>query len=183
MKSYTTKSNAKRAANKMGEQAVVVEIAKKVWVAFDSQNDADLYAAHGDLYCPNCNVHLSNGVDTNSNQIANGGKAYTHEFWCLGCDNGFGDLVVKAAPKSAPTGTGIKIEKARPEQNGVVRPSVGGKCRAIWDECDVFLVEMKRSPMPKEIKALAEKNEWNVNNAVIEMYQWRKFNGMTGRQK
>lgn len=29
---------------------------------------------------------------------------------------------------------------------------------------------------------VAEK-EWNENNALIELYQWRKFNGITGRQQ
>lgn len=80
------------------------------------------------------------------------------------------------------TGTGIKIEKDRPEQNGIVRPSVGGKCRAIWDACDALHAK-GTMPMPKVIKELAQANGWNENNAVIEMYQWRKFNGIIGRQK
>lgn len=80
-------------------------------------------------------------------------------------------------------GVGIKIEKDRPEQNGIVRPSVGGKCRAIWDACDTLYATKGRVPMPKEMKDLAKGWGWNENNAVIEMYQWRKFNGYTGRQK
>ena len=79
-------------------------------------------------------------------------------------------------------GTGIKIEKDRPEQNGIVRPSVGGKCRAIWDACDALHAK-GTMPMPKVIKELAQENGWNENNAVIEMYQWRKFNGIIGRHK
>jgi hypothetical protein len=29
---------------------------------------------------------------------------------------------------------------------------------------------------------MAAANGWNPNNASIEFYQWRKFNGITGRK-
>lgn len=89
--------------------------------------------------------------------------------------------VKEAAPVVEP-GKGIKIEKDRPEQNGIVRPSEGGKCRQVWDACD----EMHKSgslPMPKQMREWAQANNVNENNAVIEMYQWRKFHGFVGRQK
>lgn len=76
---------------------------------------------------------------------------------------------------------GIRIEKNRPERNGVQRPSAGGKCRAIWDYCDE-LNEKGVMPMPKLLKKVAAEKGWNANNAIIEMYQWRKFNGIVGRQ-
>lgn len=84
--------------------------------------------------------------------------------------------------KELPTGTGIKIEKDRPEQNGIVRPSVGGKCRQVWDFCD-RVMEGGQLPMPKQMREWAASKGVNENNAVIEMYQWRKFHGITGRQK
>jgi hypothetical protein len=66
---------------------------------------------------------------------------------------------------------GVKVEKNRPVQNGVKRPSEGTVCRAIWDELD------KHAGIDsKGVRALAIKNEWNLNNASIEFYQWRKFN-------
>ena len=34
----------------------------------------------------------------------------------------------------------------------------------------------------QQVKALAEERGWNPNNASIEFYQWRKFNGIRGRQ-
>ena len=80
-------------------------------------------------------------------------------------------------PSIAPsTAEGLKIEKDRPEHNGIRRPSVGGKCRAVWDACDDFYKSGKL-PMPKQMKAWAEETGTNPNNAVIEMYQWRKYNG------
>lgn len=76
------------------------------------------------------------------------------------------------------------VEKDRPEQNGIKRPSAGGLCRAVWDKCD----EMREAkggeiPTSKDVKAAAEVAGWNPNNALIEFYQWRKFNGITGRAK
>ena len=85
------------------------------------------------------------------------------------------------APKEAPKTTGLIIEKDRPEQNGVKRPSAGGLCRAVWDACWAHQGTTGLPPTAKEVKALAEANGWNQNNASIEYYQWRKFNGISGR--
>ena len=85
------------------------------------------------------------------------------------------------APKAEPKTTGLIIEKNRPEQNGVKRPSAGGLCRAVWDACWAHQEATGLPPTAKEVKALAEANGWNPNNASIEYYQWRKFNGISGR--
>ena len=85
------------------------------------------------------------------------------------------------APKAEPKTTGLIIEKNRPEQNGVKRPSAGGLCRAVWDACWAHQAATGTPPTAKEVKAIAETNCWNPNNASIEYYQWRKFNGITGR--
>ena len=85
------------------------------------------------------------------------------------------------APKAEPKTTGLIIEKNRPEQNGVKRPSAGGLCRAVWDACWAHQEIAGTPPTAKEVKAIAETNGWNPNNASIEYYQWRKFNGITGR--
>jgi hypothetical protein len=76
---------------------------------------------------------------------------------------------------------GLKIEKDRPEQNGIKRPSEGGRCRAVWDACDEFAQRTGFDPTAKEVREMATANGWNANNASIEFYQWRKFNGITGR--
>jgi hypothetical protein len=92
------------------------------------------------------------------------------------------ELKVERKKINAKLDKSFPIEKDRPEQNGIRRPSAGGKCRAIWDACDTMQSE-GGMPAPKTIKALAGERGWNVNNAIIEMYQWRKFNGIAGRQK
>lgn len=92
-----------------------------------------------------------------------------------------GDAV--AAPTTsappAPTGTGLKIEKDREEKNGIKRPSIGGKCRAIWDALDAHAESTGDDPTAKDVKVLAAEQGWNPNNASIEFYQWRKFHGIT----
>ncbi|QIW90718.1 UNVERIFIED_ORG: hypothetical protein GCAPEGMB_00399 [Vibrio phage V07] len=84
------------------------------------------------------------------------------------------------APKTVKLfGRGIKIEKNREERNGIKRPSIGGACRAVWDECDRIHAETGLVPMPKQLKAWAREVGANENNAVIELYVWRKFMGFT----
>jgi hypothetical protein len=92
---------------------------------------------------------------------------------------------LEAADKPAaatPTGNGLKIEKDRPEQNGIKRPSAGGRCRAVWDALDAYRAETGDVPTAKVVASLAADEGWNPNNASIEFYQWRKYNGITGRQ-
>lgn len=82
------------------------------------------------------------------------------------------------------TESGRKIEKDRPKQNGVTRPSAGGMCRNVWDFCDVLqngATELQVTVA--QVKAHAEASSWNANNASIEYYQWRKYHGFRGRQQ
>lgn len=64
-----------------------------------------------------------------------------------------------------------KIEQNRPTQNGVTRPSIGGKCRRVWDILDEL-----ETPSLANIKKIAKQRRWNLNNTIIEYYQWKKFN-------
>jgi len=165
-------------------ERVGVSEEKEKQLKAEREFDEQYIEKFGTAHCPHCNVHLENGawtfdealeehLDPKSSAFP---EMFTHEFLCLGCGEEFGEereLPVK--------GEGIKIEKDRPEQNGIVRPSAGGKCRAIWDFCDE-LNEKGVMPMPKLLKEAAREKGWNENNAVIEMYQWRKFHGIVGRQ-
>ena len=95
-----------------------------------------------------------------------------------------GEVPVPEVPtenKAAPKSTGLTIEKDRPEQNGVKRPSAGGMCRAVWDACWAHQLATETVPTAQWVKAKAIAEGWNPNNASIEYYQWRKFNGISGR--
>lgn len=73
---------------------------------------------------------------------------------------------------------GYTIEKNRPMQNGVKRPSAGTVCGDVWAAFDA-------NPTIKagELAALADANQWNRTNVSCEFYNWRKFNGISGRSK
>jgi hypothetical protein len=143
--------------------------------------------------CPGCGIHLDNGVlchtdESITEEGMGSGKSYhqagemTTQYECLGCGHAFGEALEPYVAPAAPvhTGTGLKIEKDRVEQNGIKRPSVGGKCRAIWDYLDA-LVAAQITPTAKQVKEDSVTHGWNPNNASIEFYQWRKFNGIQGR--
>lgn len=187
MTTYSTKAAAKKGAKRQNldlDTLNFLENAEGRWYWEESKAEEVVETAETEApvigeftHCPHCNIHLDNGYQTHDNLVADkmeGCKEF--EYMCLACGGEFG-------PAIKTPGTGIKIEKDRPEQNGIVRPSVGGKCRAIWDFCDEFHAAQGRLPMPKEMKEVSQEKGWNANNAVIEMYQWRKFNGYTGRQK
>jgi hypothetical protein len=86
-------------------------------------------------------------------------------------------------PVAPRTRKGVTIEKDREERNGVKRPSKGGVCREVWDYLDTFRDTGPRMPTAKDVREEAPRYKWNSNNAMIEFYQWRKFNGITGRAK
>lgn len=90
--------------------------------------------------------------------------------------------ITEAATPKKRAASGRKIEKAREEQNGVKKPSVGGVCREVWDFCDhVQATEGVAAVTASVVRQAAEDKGWNPNNASIELYQWRKFNGISGR--
>lgn len=90
----------------------------------------------------------------------------------------------QAVAQRAASRGAYQIEKDRPSQNGIKRPSAGGLCRAVWDEMD-HLRDSQQGAIPSaaQVKEAAKGKEWNENNAMIEFYQWRKFNGIVGRAK
>lgn len=157
----------------------------------DPQDQA-LIKQCGHANCPNCGVHLTNGFwdvdflvkDKMSSKLADYAsdaeeinQEANFAFCCMGCGAYFGearvpmDLTPKKA--AAPAGTGIKIEKQREERNGLKRPSAGGVCRQVWDWCDAFLAQNGKAPKPSDLKNSGF--DWNQNNAVAELYRWKKF--------
>lgn len=93
-----------------------------------------------------------------------------------------------AAPAPATPAPAAPVKKAtrkrveREQQNGVFKPNAG-KCRNIWDWCELVYVTNVDQPTVADVRAQAEHEGWNTTNAVIEFYNWRKFNGISGRVK
>lgn len=74
--------------------------------------------------------------------------------------------------------SGYKIDPVRPEQNGVKRPSAGTLCGAVWEYLDA-----NPASTAKEMVAIAADRNWNRTNVLCELYNWRKFNGLTRATK
>lgn len=84
----------------------------------------------------------------------------------------------KSRPRLRRRGTLLKkfdAKSDRPIRNGVAMRTKGGKCREVWDWCDIYYRDHGRSPTGREVKCVAEERGWNHITANISMYQWRKF--------
>ena len=96
------------------------------------------------------------------------------------------------ATGSAVVGTPTPKAESKPRagtiiKNGARQPGEGTKCRAVWDTLDDLVKNRKvgendlygaKDIMVVDARILAETNDWNMNNTVIEFYQWRKFHGL-----
>lgn len=199
IKTYSSKSNAKRAAVAAGldmSVAVLVEVEggfvyQAPAVEVDDGSSVSHYSVHGLLECPSCKCHLSNGVmdfDSLVDSMGSAKKAWAEqakEYACMGCGFEFGDDIDEPGTKAkaVSTGTGIKIQKERVEANGVVRPSVGGVCDKVWLHCDALAAVDNMVPAVKDIKAWAAAEGVDNTTATIQYYAWRKHMGVVGRAK
>ncbi len=158
-KTYTKRENAKRAAIAAGVPAELVEItvhkdAEGVRFGWKAK-DAAASAAQGAANTPAATA-------TESKPVAAPAAAH---------------VVTTSKPKQAAA-----PKVPRQERNGVKRPRAGGACAAVWDFCDhVARTEGASEVTSKVVKQAAADKGWNENNALIEMYGWRRFNGITGR--
>lgn len=64
-----------------------------------------------------------------------------------------------------------KASKARSEIRNGVRKPIKGKCADVWAALDAIEGEVSITT----VRALAAEKGWNLNNATIEFYGWRKF--------
>lgn len=88
--------------------------------------------------------------------------------------------VVEVTTQPAPTDPVAPVKsKTRSEtRNGVRRP-IKGKCADVWNALDNMLPN--GVPTIGNVRDLAKANSWNVNNATIEFYAWRKFHGLNNK--
>lgn len=94
--------------------------------------------------------------------------------------DGLGSLVHtngRATPARKPT-----VGRASPTptsdrevRNGILEPSPGGLCEAVWKICDKL--DKKGKADLQTVTAEAEKAGLNPTNARVELYRWRKFHG------
>ncbi len=147
-----------------------------------------------DAVCPHCGInHIDNGLTRADDEVANKPGVTCHmegmnqEFECMGCGGQWGPVrepyVAPKPTSSKPTGTGLKIEKDRVMRNGIKQPSIGGACRAVWDACSTMQEAAGETPITvKQVKEHAASQGWNVNNATIEFYRWKKWVAPTAEE-
>lgn len=85
--------------------------------------------------------------------------------------------VVEVTTQPAPTGP-AKSKTRSETRNGVRRP-IKGKCADVWNALDNMLPD--GVPTIGNVRDLAKANGWNINNATIEFYAWRKFHGLNNK--
>lgn len=82
---------------------------------------------------------------------------------------------VEVKVEVAPVHNPIQSTKIRCSfQNNVRRP-LKGKCADVWAALDE--INITRRPTIVDVRALVNEKQWNQNNATIEFYAWRKYNG------
>lgn len=145
-----------------------------------NEDDQELVKDYGFVNCPNCGVHLLNGVGYHLQEV-NGTKIKhdKFQFECLGCCEEFGPEIKKQ--RTVKTSETHQPFVAREERNGALRPAKAGKCLDVWLALDeIYQMGKGRIPSIKDIRDLATQKEWNLTNASVEFYQWRKFNYLNG---
>lgn len=71
-----------------------------------------------------------------------------------------------------------KASKARSEVRNGVRKPIKGKCAEVWAMLTAMQELHPHAAINiADVRALAETQGWNINNATIEFYGWRKFHG------
>ncbi len=88
----------------------------------------------------------------------------------------------RAAAETAPTPKAESKPRAGTViRNGARQPGEGTKCRAVWDGLEGIAGVDESTVTVGDARKMAETNGWNMNNTVIEFYQWRKFHGFSGQ--
>jgi hypothetical protein len=99
----------------------------------------------------------------------------------------FGQLANNGTPQepAARTQTLTKIERNRPESNGVKRPSAGTLCDQVWQTATELSNgdEMPRTKIAtlSEVVKACEAKGINKYTARTQYARWRVFHGITGR--
>lgn len=148
MKTYKTKSNAKRAAlaaiKNLHPQ--VISVLKSLDLYYKINGDKESGFSF-ELLAPDENTANPKG-DEVSNLVRNA------------------TVTQSSKPK--------KVKYVHRVRNGVRMPKPGGKCAAVWALCDALNTDGEATLA--NVKVQAESEGMNPNNVVIEFYNWRKFN-------
>lgn len=192
---YSTKSNARRALSKIGvharaahETLIKEDLNLQTFYFVTAEaNRVEVLGKRNEEYQRNLEVVSSGGkIKAKNAPAAPQAFAGTNAPVCL-------DNVRKMAPAAAQRGSitdnadqlaatpaapaASKAPKAAKAEirNGVRKP-IKGVCADVWKALDEMQSLFPNGqPTIKDVRELVEANKWNLNNATIEFYAWRKF--------
>lgn len=103
----------------------------KVFGEDASEEDENLVLCCGHSHCPECGIHLSNGLLDYDSLVDQHGekeafKLQKHEWSCMGCNAEWGK------PIDAPTSKGRK----EPTRHYINKSTVDGAVQVVWDLCN-----------------------------------------------
>ncbi len=100
---------------------------------------------------------------------------------CHKCGKVFSELTgreVRTGYKRGNANSGYKIEKERPQQNGITRRSAGTLISQIWAMFD----EVGPTLTVSQAREMGKERGFNPTTVEIAVYRWRQFNGIQSRQ-
>lgn len=126
----------------------------------------------------NCSTEVANSL-INLEALEDGGRYWFSEAAVNRAANPSieADKITTVAVPAPAAPEAPKASKVRSEiRNGVRRP-IKGKCAEVWSTLD----DIKKQGFEIDIhvvRELAAQKGWNLNNATIEFYGWRKFHAV-----
>lgn len=83
-----------------------------------------------------------------------------------------GWLQQRPATSTTLPAAATKTRTSRPQSESSTpkRPKAGGKCAVVWDHLDA-----NPTTTVKELREAATGQGWNLNNAICELYAWRRW--------
>lgn len=113
-----------------------------------------------------------------ADEVAPGPSADAFGAFALSQLAGSGAAVPTGAPSPRPANsTGLKIQKDRPEVNGVRRQSAGSVGDRLWAIYDAAGPDITL----EQAKAAAVAAGLSATSAAIALYNWRKYNGIPAK--
>lgn len=126
----------------------------------------------------NCSTEVANSL-INLEALEDGGRYWFSEAAVNRAANPSiaADKIATVAVPAPAAPEAPKASKVRSEiRNGVRRP-IKGKCAEVWSTLD----DIKKQGFKIDIhvvREVAAQKGWNLNNATIEFYGWRKFHAV-----
>jgi hypothetical protein len=125
----------------------------------------------------NCSTEVANSL-INMEELEDGGRYWFSEAAVNRAANPSiaADKIATVAVPAPAAPEAPKVSKARSEVRNGVRKPIKGKCAEVWAMLTAMQELHPHTAINiADVRALAETQGWNLNNATIEFYGWRKF--------